>query len=995
MKKAFFFLLVVMLAVPVMAQVRTVTGLVTDSETGEPLPGVSVVLVGTTVGAATDTEGRYNVRVPAGYNTLQYSFVGYATQRVAIDDRTEINIQLVTDILQLDDIVVVGYGTLPRRQITSSIAQIRREDIGEFRPVTVDQILQGRAAGVQFTSTSGVLGAPSHIRIRGAASISASTAPLVVIDGVPVTNPPTAGSASVGLGLGGGGMNPLLNIDPNDIESIEVLKDASAAAIYGSRGSNGVIVITTRQGRPDEQIVNIRTYAGTVDATNRYDMMNGEEFTRIWNDAGINRFGAEVWPATGLALPTEDIVNTDWHDVVSQTGFLTETSASVTGGTARTRYYVGGTYRSEEGFVRRNHLQRYSGRIRVDHALSDRVRIGLNASPSRTDNFRVYTENAVAAPFTFAALYYPNVPTRHEDGSLNLGVAPNAIQAFFGTPLSNVEGNDVESSLTQVLASGTVEWNVMRNLVFNTEFSVDLWQMAENFKRASYTTDGFPAGNAYARNDQFVNWNLNSTLTYSDIIDDHRYTVVGGITALRSERRFFDIFARGFPTDLLKNLASAADPVSFTGTGTSFTFMGYLARATYSYKDRYLVTLAGRLDGSSRFGREHRFGFFPAASAGWIVSDEAWFARLPVDFLKLRASFGQTGNAEIGNFPALGLVGFGFDYAGVPGGRITQLENPDLRWEKTTQFDGAVEFGIFRNFFRGSIGYYVKNTTDLLLNVPVSRVTGFTIFTQNIGEVQNRGWELELTANLFHRGDFKWTLSGNVSTVENEVTKLVEDEDMIFARNIVRVGEPLGAFYLVRYHGVNPENGNAMWLDLDGNPTETYSLANRVIAGHPFPDYFGGLNNSFAYGPVDLTVFFQFSLGNDVYRSDGPFTDSNLNSLFNQSTRQNDYWSPDNPDAANPQPRLLIPNGSQHSTRYLEDGSYIRLKQVTLGYVLPRSFTRDIHARIFVQGTNLMTITDYLGMDPEVSSVGNIQASDVFFQLPQPRTLVFGVDLTF
>jgi TonB-linked SusC/RagA family outer membrane protein len=975
------------------AQDRIVRGVITDAESGRPLPGVTIIVVGTTVGTTTNADGFYSLRVPAGYNVIQYSFVGYKTQRVNVDGRTEINLRLESDVLQLDEVVVVGYGTMPRRQITGSIAQIPRDNLGDFVPQTVDQALQGRAAGIHFTGTSGLIGAPSNIRIRGAASISASTTPLVVIDGVPVTNPTTAGSASVGLTAGGQGINPLLNINPNDIESIEVLKDAAAAAIYGSRGSNGVILITTRQGRPDQQVVNLRTYVGSVSPTNIYDMMNGEEFTRIWNDAAVNRFGPT---GGGLLLPTDNIVNTNWFDYVKQTGTLSETSASVTGGTQRTRYFIGATYRSEEGFVVRNMLKRYSGRARIDHAISDQLRIGVNLSPSRTDNFRVYTSNAVAAPFTYAALFYPNVPARRPDGSLNLSVAPNRNPQFNGTPLSNAEGIDFESSLTQLLSTGTVEWNILRNLSFNTEFSVDLFQLAEKFKRATTTTDGFGLGDAYASNDQYVNYNLNTTLNFSERFEGHRIGAVAGVTMQRSENIFFSAYARGFPSDLLKNLSSAATPTSTTGTGTSFSFVGYLTRVSYSFQDRYLLTLSARVDGSSRFGKENRYGFFPAASLGWIVSDESWFSGVPfVDFLKIRASVGQTGNAEIGNFPALGLVGFGFNYNEIPGAAITQLENPELRWEKTTQYDGAIEFGVWGSRIRGSIGYFLKKTDDLLLNVPVSRVNGFSVFTQNIGEMENKGFEAELTADILQSDDFRFSISGNISSVKNKVLKLVGGQDLIFGRNIVREGEPLGAFYLVRYNGPNPANGNATWLDINGNVTETYSLANRVIAGSPFPDFFGGVTLSGSYGPFDANIFFQFTKGNKIYWADGGFTDSNLNSIFNQSKRQNDYWTPTNPNAANPQPRLLLANGSQASTRYLQDGSYLRLKQATIGYRLPSWLVGNSRARLYVQGTNLFTSTKFLGMDPEAATAGNIQSADVFFQLPQPRTMMLGLDLTF
>lgn len=974
------------------AQERTVRGVVTDKETGQPLPGTNVFLVGTTIGTTPNAEGIYNIRVPAGYNILQFSFIGYKTQKVNIEGQTVIDLQLQPDILQLDAVVVMGYGTLSKRHITNSIGQVTRDNMGDFVPRTVDQALQGRISGVQMTNTSGLLGAPSSIRIRGAASISASTAPLVIIDGVPITNPTTAGSSSIGLGAGGQGINPLLNIDPNDIESYEVLKDASAS-IYGARGSNGVILITTRQGRPNQQVVSVRTYAGSLSETKRYEMMNGEEFTKIWNEAAVNRFGST---GGGFLLPTTNIASTDWGDVVRQAGKLMETSTSVSGGTERTRYFMGGTYRTEDGFVKRNTLKRYSGRARIDHALSDELRVGLNISPSRTDNFRVYTENAVASAFTYAALYYPNVPARNPDGSANVTITPNANAQFPGTPLSNVEGIDFKSSLTQVLSSATLDWNILTNLSFNTSLSVDLFQLAENFKRGSKTTDGFPDGNAFSSNDQYVNYNINSTLQYTDQMDDHKYSIVGGISAVRSDNRSFSAYARGFPSDALKNISSAATPVTTTGTGTSFSFFGYLSRITYSFMDRYLLTLSGRVDGSSRFGADQRYGFFPAASAGWIISDESWFADLGLfDFLKLRGSVGQTGNAEIGNFPTLGLVGFGFNYNSIPGAAITQLENPALRWEKTTQYDGAVEFGILGNSLRGSVGYYQKNTTDLLLNVPVSRVNGFGIFTQNIGEMQNSGLELELTANIFQGSDFRWTISGNVSTVKNKVTKLVAGQtEIIFGRNIVRVGEPLGAWYVVRYKGPNSANGDAMWLNLNGDTTSTYSTVNRVIAGSPFPDYFGGLSSTFAVGPIDATVFFQFTSGNKIYRADGGFTDSNLNSVFNQAKRQNDYWSPANPNAANPQPRLLRANGSQASSRYLEDGSYLRLKTATIGYTLPSGLFGDTRARIYLQGTNLWTSTKYLGMDPEAASTGNIQSSDVFFQLPQAKTLIFGLDLT-
>ncbi len=1001
-----------------LAQDQSISGTVTDAGDGNPLPGVTILVPGTTIGTSTDIDGQYSLNVPQQYNTLEISFVGYRTQRVEIDGRSTINIALEEDVQLLDDIVVVGFGALPRRQITSSISQVRSEDFADATLTTAEQAIQGRVAGVQFTNTSGVLGAPTSIRIRGAASISASTTPLIVIDGVPITNPTTSGSSAIGEGMGGQGMNPLLNLDPNDIESFEVLKDAAASAIYGSRGSNGVILIQTKQGRAGTQQVSINTYAGISDYTNRYDMMNGEEFTRIWNDAGVNFFerlgigeifgvsDEEAWNTSGMnaavfgvdaALGTEDVTNTDWVDLVTQTGYLQQTNVSVSGGSDRTRYYLSGTYRWEEGYVQNNELNRYSARLRLNHDISDRLSIGLNLNPSRTDNFRVYVENAVAAPFTYGALIYPNISPYLEDGTLRVtdgGPNPFGL-AFSGTPVSNMEGVDARSNLTQLLAASNLQFNVTENLTYNADFAVDLFQLQEHIHNATFSTNGFPDGTAFASNNQYRNFNFTNTLQFRETWDDHTLNAMVGFTAQQSDNVSFDTFARNFASDRLRNIDSAADVTSASGFETTFTFMGYLSRINYTFRDRYIISLSGRVDGSSRFSDENQYGFFPAASVGWIVSDESWYGVDAVDFLKLRGSVGQTGNAEIGNFPTLGLVGFGNNYNNVPGGRVTQVPNPDLRWEKTTQYDAALEFGILDSRIRGSIGYYLKDTDDLLMNVPISRVNGFTSYTANVGAVENRGWEFELTADIA-RGDFSWTSNLNVSTVENEVTTLVDGEDQVFGQNLLREGESLGAFYLVRYAGPNPENGNAQWLDLDGEVTESYSLANRVVAGDPFPDFFGGFTNTFAYRGIDLRVFFQYQLGNDIYRADGTFTDSNLNSLFNQSTRQNDYWTPENTDAANPKPILFTSNGSQNSTRYLEDGSYLRLKQLTLGYRLPASLIGpNVNARIFAQGENLLTWTNFNGLDPEAASGGNIQASDIFFQMPQSRVISLGVNLTF
>lgn len=1004
---SFFFSLILLLSFPITQPVlaygpapdqqpgtgiRTVAGQVLSQSSGETMPGVNVMAPGTLIGTVTGIDGRYEIQLPEGVEELQFSFVGYRTVGVAIAGRNRIDVRLEEDIRQLDDLVVVGYGSVARRQLTGSVSRLEDDAFAGSSLTTAEQALQGRVSGVQFTNTSGMLGAPVSMRIRGAASITASTTPLFVIDGIPLTNPVLSGSSAVGAAMGGRGLNPLINIDPNDIVSWEVLKDASATAIYGSRGSNGVVLITTRQGEAGRPRINISSYGGFSTYTNRYDMMNGEEYTRIWNQAAINRFGPE---ATPYLITSDQISDTDWFDLVTRTGSQQETSVNITGGTGQTRYYIGGTWRWEEGYVRNNEQSRYSTRIRLDHNLSDRVRVGVNLSPSRTDNHRIYVENSVSSPITYSFLMPPNVAARLADGSLNPGDNVNPLgPAFPGTPLTNIEGVTARSNLTRVLGSADLQWMITGNLSLNSEFGIDLFQLQENVHNASITTDGYPDGSAYAGNDQYRNYNFINRLEYRRSWREHDLDFMVGFHWQQSDNQYFSVFGRNFASDDLRNIDSASEITAGAGGETSWAFAGYFSRLNYMFRERFLLTLTGRLDGSSRFGASNRYGFFPAVSAGWIISDEKWYGLPGIDFLKLRAGVGQTGNAEIGNFAALGLVDFGHNYNDRPGGRLSQLANPDLKWEKTTQIDAALEFGLLESRIRGSVGYYLKDTRDLLLHVPISPVNGFTSYLDNFGRVENRGWEFELSADLV-RGEFLWNSSFNLATLRNEVKRLVDGQDRIFRNNMLREGEPLGVFYMVRYHGVNPENGNAQWLDRDGNVTETYSSAHRVIAGSPFPDFFGGFTNTFSWKGIDLRVFFQYQVGNKIYRDDGSFTDTNLNSMFNQTRRQNDYWTEENPDAANPKPYLFITNGAEASTRYLEDGSYLRLKQLMVGYTLPVSVTgANSRLRIFAQGQNLITWTNYQGLDPEAASGGNIQAADIFFQMPQPKVVTFGINLT-
>ncbi len=999
-----------------LAQNATITGKVMDSETGETLPGAHVFIENLQRGASTNMKGRFEITdVPAGSYSLTVSFVGYndfkRNLKIESGQTRTINIHMVPSEVGLDEIVVVGFGEQSRRRVTSSISTIDAEDIGDVTLDTFEGALQGRAAGVQVTGASGVLGSAESIRIRGTTSINASSQPLVVIDGIPVTTN-QGGSGTIGDTYGGwaggGGMNPLININPQDIKSIRVLKDAAATAVYGSRASSGVIMIETKEGIPGRTLVNIDYRGGFTEATNKYDMLNGSQFKQIWNDAVDNAGypGAFKIQASGADLPS-----TDWMDLVTQQGVVQQFSGNVSGGDADTRFYISGTYQDQEGYVKRNELKKFSARANIDHTVNEKLRVGLTISPTRTENFRVATANAVAAPFTFGALKAPIVPAYQDNGEptvLESGAIPALIGTVFpGTPVSNQLGTDFTSTSTQVITSANATYNFTSYLAAKASFSADYLQLEEKQRITSITTDGFPNGYGYASNEQYLNWNLNARVEYNTtVFGDNEFSAMAGMSAQENEQSTMFTEGNTFPNDQLKTLASAADIIGGSDERTSYAFLGYFSRLNLSIQDKYIFEVNGRIEGSSRFGKDNRYGTFPSGSFGWIVSDEPFMDGAEfLSFLKLRASYGLTGNAAISNFPALALAGSGQDYNNVPGIAPSQLANSDLKWETVQQLDVGLDFAFFNNRVDGSIGYYNKVTKDLLLNRPIPSTNGFSTFMQNIGEMKNTGFEFDISADIL-TGTFKWTSNFNIATNENEVTKLVdsdgdgEGDDIISGVNLVREGEPLGAFYVVEYAGVNPENGMAQYRDADGNiiPNSQFSLAHRKIMGDPHPDFFGGFRNTFYYKGFELSALFQYQQGNEIYRTDGEFTDTNFNSLFNQSTRQMDYWTPDNTDASVPKPIFLANNGSHAlNSRYLEDGSYIRLKSATFAYTLPAGLTPDMKIRVYVKGQNLLTFTDFKGMDPEaVANVNNnIRQGDLFFQPPQQRTISFGVNMRF
>lgn len=966
------------------------TGKVTG-EDGAPLPGVSVLVKGTTIGAQTDLDGVYELNVPSAAQTLVFSFIGFRSLEQEIGNNTVINVELSQDIEALSEVVVIGYGEQSRRYQVQSVATVDAKKFENVPAVSPQQLLQGQAAGVQMTNSSGLLGAAANIRIRGAASITAGGEPLFVIDGVPLND----GDYTQAMG-GASGLNPLYDINPNDIASLTVLKDASAVAIYGSRGANGVVLIETKKGQMGKATIDFDYYTGFSNPVDIYEPMNGDQFLEV------RQAYADGDPSR--TPPTDPGTRFNWLDAVKRTGSISNYSVSARGGSEKTTFFIGGTYLDQSGYALGNDLDKLNGRVNLEHRLNDKVKFGANFGISKSLNDRIGAENNTYASLTSAYLQTPLTPAYNDDGSYARGnFIPNIIALEEIGVTDQVNRRNTGNIYAQV--------QLIPGLSLKTDWGMDGVQV-EYFNRDPDIVS--PTGYAFKQIVQDNKWLTTNTLDYDREVGDHNFGLLLGQSYETSQYEDITVEGSGFASDQLRNIASAATPTTTSSTRTAWALSSWFARGNYRYLDRYMLEGSVRRDGSSRFGADNKYGTFWAVSGGWILSEESFMQDNGVfNYLKLTAGYGTAGNDRIGNFSSLGLYRAGpeSDYAGLPGLRPVQPENPSLSWETSRSFDVGLDMSLLNSRLDLKVNYFYKNTDGLLLDVPIPYTTGYRTLTQNVGEMENKGWEFSVNSTNINRGDFRWTTGFNISFIKNKILSLPEGSSVdAEGRRIVGAGSQraieghsLNSFYMIRYKGVNPETGDAEWLKKDGTPTTSPTADDRVIVGKGDPDFFGGLTNTFTYKGFELNAFLQFVSGNKLLLDELSFLED-VTLPYNKVTRMLNYWKQPGDRAFAPSMSSpTVTSFTQTSTLQLQNGSYMRLKNITLSYNLPAELLQKSNfisrARVYVMGQNLWTLQDkdFRGADPEISADGasNRFLGESFFAVPQAKTITFGVSLGF
>ncbi|TNE78548.1 MAG: TonB-dependent receptor [Bacteroidetes bacterium] len=986
---------------------QSVYGKVSD-EKGEVLFGVSVFIEGTTLGASTDGNGFYKVTLKdSGTYTVVFSYLGFITEKEKVtlkkDQSLEVNKKLKEDKQVLGETVVVGYGVQRKREVTGSVTTLNSDQINDMPAPSFEAMLQGKAPGVQVIVGSGLAGSGSVVRIRGIASLSAGGDPLYVIDGIPVTQDYFLRGNS-----GGMNNNPLATMNPDDIESIQILKDAAATAIYGSRGANGVILVTTKRGKSGKLKIDFGTRTGISLPTQRPDMLSGPEFLQLYQEAWENdgNVGLAKLPG-GVTWEQASKTNTDWVDQMIGVGMKQNYHLSASKGNEKFTFYTNVSYDDNGSYLKGNSYQRLSGRFNFDYNLNKNIKIGANTSLSRGQNNRV---NAGWAGGLGAAMStaLPIYPVRNEDGTyFTGGTNPVRTQELF-------EWRTVEN---RAINGVYMEYYPIKNLTVRLQGSYDYMDITDRTYEPKELINSSHDGTAREYPNWVNNYNTIATANYNLKIKRlHNFNFLLGSEYQRSVYRSRSIEATNMSGPLWNTEANDSFTTVFNNPKQVSAFLSYFGRINYAYNNKYFVQLAARVDGSSRFGINYRYGFFPAISGGWIVSNEEFMRGYRwISFAKVRASVGRNGNASIPNYQRFGTYSppeNQIQYNNQPTTYPTRLENPNLRWETSLVSDLSIEMGFLKDRIQMELGVYNKNTKDVLASLAVPKSTGFSNYWDNVGAIVNRGIEFSATFHVVDRKNFKWTIITNAARNYNEITSIgVYSEDAVSGgTNDTRVvvGSPVGTNFLVPFSHVDPQTGKPVYIDINGNQTTTWDPADRIPVGSVLPKAIGGLTNTFRVKNWEFNMLWVYSIGGNIYNSSskrqlGVVTDWNMTpEIF-------DRWREPGDVAA--YPRLTLQTQTYGSgtpwintTLYLHDGTYARLRNLSISYNAPEKFAKrlKLHAiRAQFIATNILTFTKYPGLDPEIArdfedaTDRNMSPNIVYLTPPQEMTFNLGLNLSF
>jgi len=1045
MRRVSLLIFLILATLNLSAQEKLVTGKVIDAGLNDALIGVSVSIKGQTIGTITDVNGKYSIKVPNENTVLVFRYLGYRAQEVAVEGKTQIDVNLVLDNKALNEVVVIGYGEVQRRDVTGAVGSVKMDDLQKAPVGTALEALAGRVAGVQVQSESGKPGSGINIVIRGANSLTQDNSPLYVIDGFPMED----------------SNNNILN--PSEIESMDILKDASATAIYGARGANGVILITTKRGKEGAPTINYSAYGGFQNVIQKMDLLSPYEFVRLEAERAPAEMATTYFspdPVTGAPRDLEsyrNIAGFDFQDELFRTAGMQDHSLSISGGNKSTKYSISGNLFDQKGVIINSGFNRKQGRITLDQTFNPKFRVGVDGRYTNTKNYGTSpgdpeSRNSSMNYLMYSVWGYRPVTYNPDQDIMDQLFDPdvNTTIDYRVNPILSAKNELRETYNTRIIFNGFAEYAFTKDLKFRINAGINSSDFRTDVFNNSQTRYGHPqslnrvnGSILYTESDTWLNENL---LTYNKRFNkDHSINVVTGITFQENSYKRYGIGSMYLPNEQL-GLAglSQGTPMPITSINTEWSLMSYLARATYNYKSKYLLTASYRADGSSKFADGNRWGFFPSGSFAWRIINEDFMKdqRIFTD-AKLRIGYGVTGNNRVSEYAT--YSGLNFDNEGpfnnayysfgnslTQGVFISSLANPDLKWESTAQSNIGLDLGAFKQRVNLTVDYYKKKTTNLLLNALLPTSTGYYSAFKNIGSTSNEGLEISLSGDIIKSREFTWSSSFNIAFNKNKVLSLSQNQESLTSflnwdreyaavpLYIAKVGQPLGQMYGMLWDGIyQPEDFNESGalkanIPTNGTPRENikpgdirYKDLNedgviddndRTVIGRGYPLHQGGFSNTLNYKRFDLNVFFQWSYGNDILNANKLMFEYGVKPRTNQFATFADRWSPDNMDTDMFRLGGHGPLGNSYSTRVVEDGSYLRLKTVSLGYSINPATLKKLKIkslRFYASAQNLFTMTNYTGYDPEVAVMySGLTPGFDYSSYPRPKTIVFGLNLS-